>query len=110
MNQLEIFSEFLTSKKYKVFFLALLIVLSFTLPTLAQSGGVYNLSRHTINSSGTSSGGNYAVAGTIGQSDTGEAMSGGNYNLAGGFWGTGGEAASSPSENDVYLPIVIKGN
>ena len=35
---------------------------------------------------GTSTGGVYAVSGTIGQPDAG-AMSGGNYSLIGGFWG-----------------------
>jgi hypothetical protein len=35
---------------------------------------------------GTSTGGVYAVSGTIGQPDAG-AMSGGTYTLSGGFWG-----------------------
>ncbi len=35
---------------------------------------------------GTSTGGVYAVAGTIGQPDAGGAMTGGNYSLTGGFW------------------------
>ena len=35
---------------------------------------------------GTSSGGVYALSGTIGQSDTGTAMTGGSYALTGGFW------------------------
>jgi len=35
---------------------------------------------------GTSTGGTFAVSGTIGQHDAG-AMSGGNYSLQGGFWG-----------------------
>jgi hypothetical protein len=35
---------------------------------------------------GTSSGGGYQVAGTIGQPDASSAMTGGNYTLTGGFW------------------------
>src|SRR5262245_59554473 len=35
---------------------------------------------------GTSTGGLFAVNGTLGQHDAGPAMSGGNYSLAGGFW------------------------
>jgi hypothetical protein len=35
---------------------------------------------------GTSTGGVYAVSGTIGQPDAGGAMTGGNYSLTGGFW------------------------
>jgi len=35
---------------------------------------------------GTSTGGTYAVSGTIGQPDASGAMSGGNYSVTGGFW------------------------
>jgi hypothetical protein len=35
---------------------------------------------------GTSAGSVYSVSGTIGQPDTGVAMSGGNYSVTGGFW------------------------
>jgi hypothetical protein len=35
---------------------------------------------------GTSTGGVYAVTGTIGQHDAGGPMTGGNYSLTGGFW------------------------
>ena len=35
---------------------------------------------------GTSSGGAFSVAGTIGQPDAGTAMAGGVYSLTGGFW------------------------
>lgn len=35
---------------------------------------------------GTSTGGNYAVSGTIGQHDASGAMSGGAYSVTGGFW------------------------
>jgi hypothetical protein len=35
---------------------------------------------------GTSTGGVYAVSGTIGQHDAGNAMSGGPYSVTGGFW------------------------
>ena len=35
---------------------------------------------------GTSTGGVYAVSGTIGQPDAANAMSGGNYTVTGGFW------------------------
>ena len=35
---------------------------------------------------GTSTGGVYAVSGTIGQHDASGAMSGGNYSITGGYW------------------------
>jgi len=40
---------------------------------------------HTIGG-GTSTGGVFSVSGTLGQSDAGEPMSGGNFSLTGGFW------------------------
>lgn len=47
----------------------------------------YSIDWFTIDGGGgTSTGGVYAVSGTIGQPDAG-AMSGGNYSLVGGFWG-----------------------
>jgi hypothetical protein len=58
-----------------------------TLPAKAQSGGGFDLSWSKIaGGGGTSTGGVYAVSGTIGQPDAG-AMSGGNYTHQGGFWG-----------------------
>ena len=53
-------------------------------PLRAQS---YSIDWFTIDGgAGTSTGGVYAVSGTIGQPDAGT-MSGGNYTLDGGFWG-----------------------
>lgn len=48
---------------------------------------------------GTSSAGNYSLSGTIGQADAG-AMTGGNYRLAGGFWGGG------VANLYIYLPLI----
>ena len=47
----------------------------------------YSIDWFTIDGGGgTSTGGVYSISGTIGQPDAG-VMSGGNYSLAGGFWG-----------------------
>jgi len=47
----------------------------------------YSIDWYTIDGGGgTSTGGVYSVAGTVGQPDAGT-MSGGSYSLAGGFWG-----------------------
>ena len=69
----------------------------------AQSGGGYDLSWSTIDGGGTtwSEGGGYSLGGTVGQPDAG-VLSGGNYTLAGGFWG--GAAA----RYGVYLPLVLR--
>jgi hypothetical protein len=54
---------------------------------------------------GTSNRESYAVSGTAGQPDAG-AMSGGNYIVTGGFWGT--EGALRGIRYDVYLPTTLK--
>ncbi len=47
----------------------------------------YSIDWHTIDGGGgTSTGGVYAVTGTIGQPDAGR-MAGGNFSIEGGFWG-----------------------
>ncbi|MCX6929879.1 MAG: hypothetical protein NT154_42705 [Verrucomicrobia bacterium] len=48
----------------------------------------YSIDWYTVDGGGgTSTGGVYSVTGTIGQPDAG-VMSGGNYTVVGGFWGT----------------------
>jgi hypothetical protein len=60
------------------------------IPVIAQNGGGYDLSWSTIDGGGgTSTDGNYALSGTAGQHDAGSPsapMTGGNYELVGGFW------------------------
>lgn len=69
----------------------------------AQSGGGYDLTWNTIDGGGAtfSTGGSYSLGGTIGQPDAGS-MSGGTYQLAGGFWG------GSSINSKIYLPLVLK--
>jgi len=58
-------------------------------PTLAMTGGDYEISWSTIDGGGgRSTGGDFALVGTIGQPDAGQ-MAGDNYNLSGGFWPAG---------------------
>jgi len=56
-------------------------------------GPAYDLSWHTIDGGGgTSTGGTYSLSGTIGQHDASTSlMTGGTFELAGGFWAGGGE-------------------
>ena len=64
----------------------MLVLLLGLIPTLsfAQS---YSIDWYKIaGGGGTSTGGVYAISGTIGQPDASGAMVGGNYSLAGGFW------------------------
>lgn len=82
-----------------------MVALLLILPALAlaQSGGGYDLSWNTIDGGGYtwSTGGSYVLGGTAGQPDAG-ILSGGNYVLAGGFWG--GAAA----HYRIYLPLVLR--
>jgi len=69
---------------------------------LAQTGGGYDLTWSTIDGGGAmfSTGGSYALGGTVGQSDAG-ALSGGGYTLTGGFW-------SGMPGSQIYLPLVVR--
>ncbi len=63
----------------------------------------YSIDWHTIDGGGgTSTGGVYAVTGTIGQPDAGT-LSGGPYTLQGGFWGV---IAAVQTPGAPYLSIV----
>ncbi|HUB87770.1 MAG TPA: hypothetical protein VMB22_07745 [Verrucomicrobiae bacterium] len=63
-------------------FCFLLFVFSFR-----ASGQSYSIDWYKISGGGgTSTNGQYAVSGTIGQPDASGAMTGGNYSLTGGFW------------------------
>src|SRR5208337_1732164 len=53
----------------------------------SASGQSYSIDWYKIaGGGGTSTGGTYAVSGTIGQQDAGGPMTGGSYSLTGGFW------------------------
>jgi hypothetical protein len=66
----------------KSFFKTLVALMIFTSAARAQ----YAIDWFTLDGGGgTSSGGSFALSGTIGQSDAGT-LSGGNYTLQGGFW------------------------
>jgi hypothetical protein len=66
----------------------------------------FELSWNTIDGGGgASSGGAYTLSGTIGQPDAGT-MSGGNYSLAGGFWG----AIPTPPPVPTVIKLWVVGN
>ena len=87
------------------FMLIVALLLLFTLPVLAQSGGGYDLSWSTTDGGGgSSSGGIFSLSGTAGQPDAGM-MSGGSFTLSGGFWGGG---AVTITELHLYLPAILR--
>src|SRR5438067_761347 len=61
----------------------------------AQVGRGFDLSWNTIDGGGgtSSTGGQYSLGGTVGQPDAGS-MSGGSYQLDGGFWAAGDSTAT----------------
>jgi hypothetical protein len=74
------------------------------LEAVAQS---YSIDWYKISGGGgTSSNGQFTVAGTIGQPDAGGAMTGGNYSLTGGFWSL--LAVQTPGAP--FLTITLSGN
>jgi hypothetical protein len=87
--------------------LALLVVLVplLTAAANAQQGGPYELTWSTVDGGGAmwSEGGSYVLGGTAGQADAGT-LTGGGYELRGGFWAGVGEWVYR-----VSLPLVIRG-
>ena len=74
---------------------------------VGQSGGGYDLSWNTVDGGGAThnSGGDYTLAGTVGQPDAGQ-LAAGDYTLGSGFWGGG--ALPEVDEHDVYLPLILR--
>jgi hypothetical protein len=71
----------------KTGFKIVLMTLALTAIVSRAQAQTYSIDWYTIDGGGgTSTGGVYAVSGTIGQPDAGGPMTGGNYSLTGGFW------------------------
>jgi hypothetical protein len=66
---------------------ALFLCALYSTVSLQALGQSYSVDWYKVSGGGgSSSGGQYAVSGTIGQHDAGGPMMGGNYSLTGGFW------------------------
>jgi hypothetical protein len=89
--------------RLSIYLILCLLSLLVALPVLAQTGGIFDLTWSTIDGGGgaASSGGGFSLGGTIGQPDAG-VMAGGDYTLAGGFWGGGGIQENRPP-TDIQL-------
>jgi len=73
---------------------ALLILLAFSLFSIAAPAQSYDISWFTIDGGGNvSTGATYSVTGTIGQADAGT-LTGGSYSIIGGFWGFAGNSSA----------------
>ena len=92
------------SRKLMILFLAGLLPIILVSAVLAAPQA-FDLSWWTVDGGGgTSSSGDFALSGTIGQPDTSPLMSGGDFTIVGGYWGGGALLA----QNQLYLPIVTR--
>ncbi len=75
---------------------------------VAQSGGDYDLSWYSVDGGGATfcTGGAYTLGGTTGQADA-ASLSGGDYVLRGGFWGSG-MTGVVVAHDHIYLPLVLR--
>lgn len=81
----------------------ILFILTQWFMVLASHAQSYSIDWYKIaGGGGTSTNGQYAVTGTIGQPDAGMAMSGGNYSLTGGFWSLIA-VAQTPGAPTIYI-------
>ncbi len=91
-------------KKGILLILALLLFGSF-IWTVSANPESFSIDWWTVDAGGgQSSGGAYALIGTVAQPDAGM-MAGGDYTVNGGFWNAAG---AMPPFSDVYLPVVIR--
>lgn len=64
-----------------------ILLLALLLASFSASAQQYSINWYKVaGGGGSSTGGVYAVSGTIGQPDASSAMSGGNYSVTGGYW------------------------
>ncbi len=75
---------------------------------LGQTGGGFDLSWHTIDGGGITfaTGGVFTLAGTIGQFDAGEPMTGGQYTLTPGFWPGAVQGPCNVADYDVPFGVL----
>ncbi len=107
MRCLNLLTNFLN--RGKIVLLIGLLLLVFNSLAFAQSGDSYELSQWTIaGGGGSSAGGDYELTGTIGQSDTSPAMSGGDYTVVGGFLPGPISGGSGGIDTTIYLPVILK--
>lgn len=84
--------------------LALVLITAVALSALTAPGAGFDLGWWTVDGGGgTAAHGGYDLNGTIGQPEAGPVLSGGGYELAGGFWGSAAAASQQ-----VYIPLTLR--
>lgn len=94
--------QFSEAKFLIVSIVLLILVVSAVLAVDAMSGGFQVNWFNVDGGGGASSGGDYSIGGTAGQTDAGT-LSGGDYTVSGGLW-----ASSVNSGYTIYLPSTLK--
>jgi hypothetical protein len=91
----------------KIFLLAIILGWLVITSTALVFSNSYDHNWWTVDGGGgTSQGGDYVLSGTVGQPEGDHLMSGGNFNLVGGFWAN--EAAVVLTHKTIYLPLVSR--
>ncbi len=94
-------------KRSMVVWIAVVLVALSASWALAQSGGQWTIGRWAITGGGgTSSGGVFLVRGSMGQPDAGEALTGGEFAVRGGFWAGKDGAGPTPTPTRPSAPGV----
>ena len=89
-----------------IFGLVALLAIMATSLAIAQSGGIFEIITSTIDGGGgDSTGGPFALSGTIGQHDASDLSSGGDFSLNGGFWKS--DTIAKLPDFKISLPIVL---
>jgi len=82
----------------------IVLLMGMVLVPLALAATGFDLSWWSVDGGGESTGGSYALRGSVGQPDAGS-LAGGSYTLEGGFWG-GGASAPPPTSTRTPTPTM----
>jgi hypothetical protein len=75
---------------------------------VVAAGGGYEIPWNSVDGGGgMSSNGRYEMLGSMGQPDAGE-LSGGSYDMTGGYLGITQLLLTNPLNHPIYLPVVIR--
>lgn len=86
---------------YRLFLVTLLALAVIAAGVMAITSPKIN--NDHIGAGGRSTGGGYTLTGSIGQHDAGVTLSGGEFTLAGGLWGTGGII-----DHLIFAPLIMR--
>ena len=87
---------------------SLVVIVLFAFVCVALVGVGYDIPWRSVDGGGgMSSSGRYEMIGSIGQPDAGE-LSGGSYDVTGGYLGIRRLPLSNPPNSSIYLPVIVR--